>query len=368
MNLTSKTTFSDLLHPSPIDCATTTETPETTQWSQKQLPYSAGDPSFAFQDWQYLAGGQVTGSPPIEIQNGHSPESPDCFCDHLGLSVDFSDLEALDLAALRLEMDAIAHNLGEAYRRLVLGFSNKVLWHWGDCVGAIARAENGLLVVDKAIARKMATAKTLLKCAMTDLRDYLDKWWDLNVSRTTLTRWVKGALDGLGIVNWFGTVAEGKKPRHWAINVPALLLLAEACERRIIGDAKMAGASHGEEMEVLPEHQGYSLKLLFDAIFPGFGWNREGEPEEPEPKTYAETDAYQAIKPQPVPRVKGEDAIAYVTEADEQRSALTQLRMAVKSSGWVDGVIQVCEILAARWGPSWGLEALYERVTGEASA
>jgi hypothetical protein len=224
-----------------------------------------------------------------------------------------------------------------------------------------------LLVVDKAIARKMATAKTLLKCAMTDLRDYLDKWWDLNVSRTTLTRWVKGALDGLGIVNWFGSVAEGKKPRHWAINVPALLLLAEACERRILADAKMAGDSDGDEMEVLPEHRGSGLAMLFDAVFPGFGWNREGGKDETAPQTYAETDAYQAAKPERVAPVVAE-ASPYATEADEQRSALSQLRLAVKANGWVDGVIEVCEMLAARWGPAWGLEALYERVTGEVLA
>jgi hypothetical protein len=139
-----------------------------------------------------------------------------------------------------------------------------------------------------------------MKCAFTNIRDYLFEWWNLNVSRSTLTRWFNDAMEGLGIVQWWGKVADGKKPRHWAINVPALLLLAEACERRIIADAKMKGASHGEEMDALPKHQGFTLKLLYDAIFPGFGWHRDGDPEDPEPTTYAETDAMRLPR-QPIP-------------------------------------------------------------------
>jgi hypothetical protein len=363
MNLTSRTRFSDLLSAEDGSSADTQKTAETTKWSQKQLSdcRDCGDQSSPAEEWAYLAQGRVVTL--TEQPRLNSQQPPYCFCDHSGLLVDFSNLEALDLAALRVEMDAIAHSLGEAYRRMVLGTANKLLWHWADCIGAIGRGEQGGLVVDKAIARKMATAKTLLKCALTDLRDYLAEWWELNVPRTTLTRWVKEALDGLGVVQWFGAVADGKKPRHWAINVPALLLLAEACERRILNDAKMAGASHGEEMAALPEHQGYSLKLLFDAVFPGFGWNREGGPEETPPLTYAETDQYQAMRPAPALR-RSQAAIAQAepAEPDERRSVLLRLRDAVKVTGWTEAIAQECDRLAGRWGPSWGIEAVYERI------
>ena len=342
MNLTSKTTFSEL------------QMAETTKWSQKQsssLSFDECEDSSHAVEWAYLAQGRATVLSEAPILNTHG-NTPNCFCDHYGLSADFSNLESLNLESLRLEMDAIAHELGDSYRRLVLGTANKLLWHWADCVGAIGRGEHGVLEVNKAIARKMATANTLLKCALTDLRDYLAEWWDLNVARTTLTRWVKEALDGLGIVQWFGNVANGKKPRHWAINVPALLLLAEACERRIIGDAKMAGASAGDEMAVLPEHQGYSLKLLFDAVFPGFGWNREGGPEEPEPQTYAETDEYQAMKPHPVPRVKDGAFAAGLPElAQKGLDGIEHLARL----GLPELAIDEALLLAGRW-PGWARE------------
>jgi hypothetical protein len=348
------------------------QTPETTQWAQKHFDpeYECLDPvssvgELPMVEVPYLARG---GSVPILTQWA-KPEFTlfyeKCFCAHSNGLSDLEHLDGIDLAPYRVEMDVIVDGWGDACRKAMLGFFNHIGYWWGNNTGALQRNEQGRLWVDKAIARSMATASTLIQCAMTGVRDYLDEHWGIGLTRQTLTRWLDGCLSGLGIVEWAGVAGQGKKPRHWSVNLPALLLAAEACERRILADARMAGASDGEEMESLPEHQGYTLKLLFDAVFPGFGWNREGEPEEPEPRTYAETDAYQAAKPEPVARV---EVSAYASTEDEQRSALSELRLAVKSCGWIDGVIEVCEMLAARWGPAWGLEAVYERVAGEVSA
>lgn len=323
------------------------EKAETTIWSQKHL--ASGDVSASqrstVQEWAYLAQGRAGRT--LVSEAVHTRQTSECFYDHSAIPADFSNLEKIDLGYWRHQMDAIAHEFGEEFRKVFLGLANNLGYHWGNCTKALTRGDHGRLVVDKAIARSVIHTPTLMKCALTSIRDYLDDHWGLNITRTTLTRWLKDKLDGLGIVHWWSVVAEGKKPRHWHINMPAMLLLAEACERRILADARMAGASHGEEMAVLPEHRGYSLALLFDAVFPGFGWNREGAPDEAAPQTYAETDEHQAAKPQPEPRVEF-TPLALPELAQQGLGGIEQLARL----GLPDLAIDEALALAGRW-PGW---------------
>lgn len=275
-----------------------TESAKNPTWSQNHL---AGcdecvDHLSTAQEWGYLANGRISPIPESEAEYTQQP--PDCFCDHSAIAADFGDLEHIDLTKWRAEMDAIADGFGEEFRKVFLGLANNLGYHWATCTGALSRGEHGRLVVDKEIARKVINAPFLMQCALTSIRDYVDEHWDLNITRQTLTRWLKDKLEGLGVVQWWGRVAQGKRPRQWVVNMPAMLLLAEACERRILGDARMEGASHGEEMDVLPEHRGYSLALLFESVFPGFGWNREGGAEDTPPIGYTATDEYQASRPE----------------------------------------------------------------------
>lgn len=342
----------------PVEITGTTKTAESTTWSQKHL-HSVNESAnqlSTVQEWAYLAQGRAGRTQVSEdiFTQTHS----ECFCDHSAIPVDFSNLEHIDLDHWRFQMDAIAHEFGEEFRKVFLALANNLAYHWGNCTKALFRSEHGRLMVDKAIARTAIHTPALMKCALTSIRDYMDEHWGLNITRTTLTRWLKDKLDGLGIVHWWSVVAGGKKPRHWHINMPAMLLLAEACERRILADARMEGASHGEEMAVLPEHRGYSLKLLFDAVFPGFGWNREGDQDEAAPTTYAETDEHHNHSRR-VELVDSE-ASPEVAEHKEQLSALEQVVETVRRFGWVDRVVEQCDRMAARWGPKWGVEAMYE--------
>jgi hypothetical protein len=277
-------------------CGSTAEQPntvETTEWSQKLSllgSESTGDESpvrDTAQGWQYLAQGRAV-EITLDTQTlTHINNS--CFCDHFDVSADFSDLEQVDLARWRVEMDAIADSFGEAQRRAMLGIINKLTFHIGQCTGALVKDKRRWRV-DVAVARRVANAQTLMQCALTDIRDYLEEHWEINVTRQTLTRWVNDCFAGLGIAEWFGVVGQGKKPRTWVVNFPAILLLAEAIERRILADARWLGADSDEAMDALPLHQGYTMVQLFNAIFPGFGWNREGGKEETEPQGYQETD------------------------------------------------------------------------------
>jgi hypothetical protein len=252
--------------------------------------------------------------------------------------------EEVDLHTFRAEAWFYTEGWTEKRLRTTLAFINKVLYHWGCGVGAIV--EDGVRTVSKAIARTAIYSRSVLLCALTSVADYIRNLWGHAFSDRSLWGWIQQLKDD-GFLDYASVAGEGKKSRQWLLSVPDLLLLAEACEKRLLWIARQGETDdddYGFEWEAMPIHHGYTLKLLFDAVFPGFGWNRKGDDTQNEPTTYASTDECQQ------------------DEVDQHWATLRALRAQVLAHGWSQDVAAICDQLKTLWGPAWGVEALYERI------
>jgi len=256
--------------------------------------------------------------------------------------------EEVDLTDFRVQAWIYTEGWSEKRLRTNLAGINKLLYHWGVGTGAIAEDYEGGVVrkVNRAIARTAIYADSILLCAFSSVASYIRKWWGHEFSDRSLWGYMAD-LQRDGFLSYASEHGAGKKSRQWLLNVPDLLLLAEACEKRLLWLKRMEETDaddYGFEWDSMPMHHGYTLKMLFDAVFPGLGWNRHGDGTQNEPTTYASTDECQQVEP------------------DQQWAVLVQLRQAVKATGWTDAIARECDRLASRWGPSWGIESIYERL------
>jgi hypothetical protein len=273
---------------------------------------------------------------------------PDCLCTQSFFQWDDRTPEEVDLPRFRAEAWFYIEGWTEKRIKTVLAAINKMLYHWGVGVGALVEDDEGGIVrkVNRAIARTAIYAHSVLLCAVSSVGDYIRRWWGHEFSDRSLWGYMAD-LQADGFLSYASEHGTGKKSRQWLLNVPDLLLLAEACEKRLLWLKRMEETDddpYGFEWDSMPMHHGATMKLLFDAIFPGWGWNRTGDGSQNEPKTYAETDECQEVEP------------------DQQWAVLTQLRRAVQATGWSEAIAKECDRIAARWGPSWGIEAVYERI------
>lgn len=261
--------------------------------------------------------------------------------------------EEVDLTTFRVDAWYYTEGWSEKRLRTVLASINKMVYHWGICTGAIVEEDadrpggGSVRRACKAIARTAIYSRSVLLCALSSINGYIREFWGHAFGDRSLWGW----LDELrqdGFLDYASENRNGKKSRQWLLNIPDLLLLAEACEKRILEKKRMEETEadpYGFEWEAMPAHHGYTLKILFDAVFPGWGWNRTGDDTQNEPTSYAETDECQQDAP------------------DEHWDSIEGIRgMVARLGGWTSEVADCCDRLAAVWGAKWGVEAVYERI------
>lgn len=180
----------------------------------------------------------------------------------------------------RLELAAASQDWTPKRCQTALGVINNLLYHAGACYGAVSRDAGGLLVAcrEKLISLIQEPA-ILLKNALASTAEYLKQWWPGASRNINTIRDVIEELQDIGLLSHYSQRGAGKRSRVYNyLDIPGLLLLAEALEKRL-------------GYENLPEHGAALLQKLYNALFSGWGYNREGEPDSQAPRGYEESVA-----------------------------------------------------------------------------
>jgi hypothetical protein len=206
------------------------------------------------------------------------------------------------LKEFEVEMSIFASNLAPSAALTMMGVINNLIYHALESFGALdwiktesgGRRLMGILKdgLDKAIdaSRKSAfTMVTALKSTINYIARYwvrdksVDKEEGVNIpsakaSQTSVFRRIK-ELDDLGLVRYeseYINGVRGQSRTYTFIDIEKLLVLAEAIERHV-------------GIEALPEHGCAVIRLAHEAVFPGFGYCRDGDPDTKEPEDWEST-------------------------------------------------------------------------------
>lgn len=213
-------------------------------------------------------------------------------------------LDTQGFQAARIEMASALSRLRESQRRRLMGIANGLLYHWAVCFDIAHRTPEGI-AIDRASLRHL-DSEFRMECAVDYLASYLDAYWKTeDVPRGYSESAIKNSLNWMrdeGFVDWQDVAFTPgvKRPRIWNhIDVRGLLLLVEACELGLYEDWQRDEHSdyYGDEefRPYLPYHKANFLRMLFNAVFPGWGYCREGQPDEQAPTTPAESETHQDV-------------------------------------------------------------------------
>lgn len=204
--------------------------------------------------------------------------------------------------AARIEVVAALRKLRESQRRRLMALANGLTYHWAMCFGIAHRTPAGI-VIDRSALRHI-DSKFRMECAVDYLDKYLDAHWKTeDIPRGYSESSIKNSLQWLrseGFVDWQDVAFTPgvRRSRVWThLDVRGLLLLVEACELALYEDwQRLDHAEHydGEEFRpYLPPHNANFLRMLFNAVYPGWGYCREGSADCPAPQTAEEAEQYQ---------------------------------------------------------------------------
>lgn len=185
----------------------------------------------------------------------------------------------------------------EFQRHNILAVCNALVWQTSKQRSAVERirfedGKLGPILTFPENAHRLWISEIDIQIASSWIEDHCKKYCDRIVSRRSINR-ILSWLKDLGLVDWVDGVFDPKAPKSAAksrtytyIDIPRLLILMEATE-----DYLLHGTDRGREygLGILPEHRYNSSRLVYEMIFPGFGWNRKGDGSELEPQTLEES-------------------------------------------------------------------------------
>lgn len=195
----------------------------------------------------------------------------------------YGDAEARDRR--RLELAAGVNDYSDYRLMTVLGALNFLLFHAANCWGAIIQIDGeGLNPGQRIIVNREKFLELIeldrpvaFRCALISHKAYLEEWWPDASHNINLIRELMDDLRDMGLLDYYSEQGNGRRSRiYTGLDIPSLLLLAEVIEK-IIG------------YDNLPDHKAATLQKLYNALFPGWGYNREGEPDSPEPEDYEQS-------------------------------------------------------------------------------
>lgn len=207
--------------------------------------------------------------------------------------------ETVDTQALRVEASAITHRWQVTQCRGVMAVINCLVYHWGLSTESAVRTPAGTTMDRQALQHWVTVPDIRMVCALDHVAEYAQKFWSNRGGRGLSLASIKNHCDRLkelGLVDWVKVnwTAGVRRARVWSkLDVPRLLILAEACEQRMY---EIWSRDHEERryretspgIDFMPEHRANFLVRMFNTLFVGWGWRREGPVDAQEPETHAD--------------------------------------------------------------------------------
>jgi hypothetical protein len=214
--------------------------------------------------------------------------------------LDMTDSQALK--EFEVEMSIFASNLAPSAALTMMGVINNLIYHALESFGALdwiktesgGRRLMGILKdgLDKAIDASRKSAFTMVTALKSTIK-YISRYWvrdkaadkkegiklpSAKDSQTSVFRRIR-ELSELGLVRYESEYihgVSGQSRTYTFLDIEKLLVLAEAIERHV-------------GLEALPKHGCAVIRLAHEAVFPGFGYCRDGDPDTKEPEDWEST-------------------------------------------------------------------------------
>jgi len=186
----------------------------------------------------------------------------------------YSCPQSIDRQAVQFELWAAldGDSRSRKWQMTALGTINNILYQAVKCWGVLDKGQ-----INRQSMLELCKTPVWLMTALCHTADVLSQYWPGSGNKHTV-RTVIDDIKDIGLLDYHSEGGKGKQSRIYThLDFVGLLLLAELLEKSLGYDS-------------LPEHRGNCVRMLFNAVFPGWGYNREGDADAVEPTDHENSD------------------------------------------------------------------------------